>query len=332
MVEHHQSSRKTIRFNEITDKKEDHISLLPDCLLIDIISCLPETKEAIRTVTLSKRWQHLWPYVSNLIFIFYMTSLEEWNHQRLSDIVSSIDKTLTQCRQFNLTKFKLRTPYDVIFESHHSESEFVLDEFVFINSSFARLRLDGCVFNLAGVISWKNLTSLVIFQGGLDDGLIKNIISGSPLLETLELYHCYGFGRIDITSKSVKKLMIGGYNDPEDQWDLSEIVEINAPHILSLRITMYFLLWKVVLLNVSSLVEAELDYEKGGHYETTRKEEEEEMLEDLILSLRHVKKLQIGYNCLTTLGRLEAKGFTFPSNLEHPDWPDYDYDSSGSED
>ncbi|GKC82704.1 hypothetical protein Tco_1138421 [Tanacetum coccineum] len=106
--------------------------------------------------------------------------------------------------------------------------------------------------------------------------------------------------------------MIGGYNDPEDQWDPSEIVEINAPHILSLRITMYFLLWKVVLLNVSSLVEAELDYEKGGHYETTRKEEEEE--------------------CLETLGRLEAKGFTFPSNLEHPDWPDYDYDSSGSED
>nr|GEV39712.1 hypothetical protein [Tanacetum cinerariifolium] len=145
-------------------------------------------------------------------------------------------------------------------------------------------------------------------------------LNNSPILETLELYHCYGFGRIDITSKSVKKLVIGGYNDLEDQWDLSEIVEINAPHILSLRITMYFLLWKVVLLNVSSLVEAELDYENGGHYETTRKEEEEEMLEDLILSLRH------------TLGHLEAKGFTFPSNLEHPDWPDYDYDSSGSKD
>ncbi|GKB29564.1 hypothetical protein Tco_0868965, partial [Tanacetum coccineum] len=30
------------------------------------------------------------------------------------------------------------------------------------------------------------------------------------------------------------------------------------------------------------------------------------------------------------LSRLEAKGFTFPSNVEHPDWPDYD--SSESED
>nr|GEZ03622.1 hypothetical protein [Tanacetum cinerariifolium] len=86
----------------------------------------------------------------------------------------------------------------------------------------------------------------------------------------------------------------------------------------------------VVLLNVSSLVEAELDYEKGGYYEIKRKDEEEEMLDDLILSLRHVKKLQIGYNCLTTLSCFEAKGFTFPSNLKHLDWPDYGYDSSGT--
>ncbi|GJS84765.1 hypothetical protein Tco_0751306 [Tanacetum coccineum] len=146
-------------------------------------------------------------------------------------------------------------------------------------------------------------------DGKLDDGLIKNIISGSPLLETFFLVRCYGFRRIDITSKSVKKLVIGGYYDPEDQWDLADIV---------------------VLLNVSSLVEVELNYWKGGHYETTKKEGKEEMLKGLILSLRHVKKLQIGYLCQATLARLEAKGFTFPSNVEHPDWPDYD--SSRSED
>ncbi|GKB98801.1 hypothetical protein Tco_0984938 [Tanacetum coccineum] len=93
---------------------------------------------------------------------------------------------------------------------------------------------------------------------------------------------------------------------------------------------MDFLLWYVVLLNVSSLVEAELNYWKGGHYETTKKERKEEMLKGLILSLHHVKKLQIGYLYLATLARLEAKVFTFPSNVEHPDWPDYD--SSGSED
>nr|GEW12160.1 hypothetical protein [Tanacetum cinerariifolium] len=113
--------------------------------------------------------------------------------------------------------------------------------------------------------------------------LVNNLLSASPFLETLYLVSCYGFGRIDITSKSVKKLVIGGYYEPEDQWDLAGIVEINAPHILSLHILMDFLLWKVVLLNVSSLVEAELNYWKGGHYETTKKEWKEEMLKGLIL-------------------------------------------------
>nr|GEW43662.1 hypothetical protein [Tanacetum cinerariifolium] len=353
MVEHHQSTRKTIRFNEITDKEEeDHISLLPDCLLIDIISRLPDTKEAIRTGTLSKRWQHLWPQIHNLIFSLDM-SIWDWNDQRLSDFVSFVDKTLTQCRQSNLTKFKLFVSYDTQFQSHVNnwiryafscnvqdldlsilnkflEVEFVLDQFFFINSSFTRLKLDDCVFNPSGAISWSNLNRLFISKGKLDDGLIKNILSGSPLLGTLELYHCYGFGRIDITSKSVKKLVIGGYSDPEDELDLAHIVEINAPHIMSLQIILDFSLWKLVLLNVSSLVETELDYWKGGHYEITRKDWEEQMLEGLILSLRHVKKLQIGYHCLTTLASLEAKGFTFPSNMEHPDWPDYV--SSESED
>ncbi|GKB22205.1 F-box protein-like protein [Tanacetum coccineum] len=216
--------------------------MLPDCLLIDIISRLPDTKYVVRT-----------------------------------DLDLSI-----------LNKF--------------SEVEFVLDQFFFVNSSFTRLRLDDCVFkiNPTGALSWRNLNRLFIPKGKLDEGLIKNILSGSPLLETLELYRCYGFGRIDITSKSVKKLVIGGYSDPEDEVDLTHIVEINAPHIMSLQIILDFSLWKLVLLNVSSLVEAELDY-------------------------RTYRLLALG----GTL-RLEAKGFTFPSNMEHPDWPDYV--SSESED
>ncbi|GKB80622.1 F-box/LRR-repeat protein 25-like protein [Tanacetum coccineum] len=334
-MEEHESKRKTV-----DKKEEDYISLLPDCLLIDIISRLPETKEAIRTGTLSKRWQHLWPYVSNLVFIFY-TSFSNWNDQRLYDIVSSIDQTLSQCRQFNIIKFKLRIPYAVIYESlvndwiryafscnvqdldlyldsQDDESEFVLDQFFFVNSSFTCLELDGCVFIPTGAISWTNLKSLQISQGDLDADLIRNMLSGSPLLEIFYLLRCYGFGRIDITSKSVKKFVLDGYFDPvEQQWpDLADIVEINAPHLLSLSIIQDLLLWKVVLLDVSSLVEAELDYEKSGHFETTSKEEKEEMLKGFLLSLRHVKRLEIGDYCFRTLTRLKAKGFTFPSNAK----------------
>nr|GFB75188.1 hypothetical protein [Tanacetum cinerariifolium] len=118
-------------------------------------------------------------------------------------------------------------------------------------------------------------------------------------------------------SKSVKNLLFTGYNNVEnDFYNQTDIIETNAPYILSLRIECDLFLWKLLLLNVSSLVEAFLDYYKQVYYDTTAKEAEEEMLKGFILKLRHVKKLKIGDSCAGTLSRLEAKGLTFPSNLE----------------
>nr|GEV38068.1 hypothetical protein [Tanacetum cinerariifolium] len=151
MVEHHQS-----------DKQEDRITELPDCLLIEIISSLPETKEAIRTGTLTKQWQNLWPDVLNLIFI-------NQNYYELEKFVSLVDKTLTKCSQLNLHKFAIRTSYDVQFESPFNSwiryavsrnvqdlelnltelvsDKLVLDQFMFINSCLTHLKLRCCVFN-----------------------------------------------------------------------------------------------------------------------------------------------------------------------------------------
>lgn len=36
------------------EEKEDQMSALPDCLLIEILSRLPKTRDAIKTSTLSK--------------------------------------------------------------------------------------------------------------------------------------------------------------------------------------------------------------------------------------------------------------------------------------
>ncbi|GJT29089.1 F-box protein-like protein [Tanacetum coccineum] len=48
------------------EEGEDRISALPDCLILEILSRLPETKEAIKTSSLSKRWQYVWTSVPNL--------------------------------------------------------------------------------------------------------------------------------------------------------------------------------------------------------------------------------------------------------------------------
>ncbi|KVH89463.1 F-box protein At5g03100-like [Cynara cardunculus var. scolymus] len=342
-------SPKRMKVEEIMEEKEeDRISVLPDCLLLEILSRLPSTKSAIRTGTLSKRWKYLWTSVPTLIF-----KHSDDNHPR-SDFVSFVNKTLTQCRQLKLKKFGVYTSYDIRFESEVNnwiryaiscnveeldltlwnlelEAEFLLNEYFFNNSCFTDLTLAGCVFNPTGTISWRRLRNLCISFGNLSEGLIENILSGSPLLETLVLDNCYGYKRLDLTSKSLKNLVFTGYMVPDDEFDdLADIIEINAPNLLSLTIQDDLLLWKLVLLNMSSLVEANLDYTKGGHYETTPKEAEEEMLKGFIQSLRHVKELKIGVFCCKVLSRLEARGFIFPSNVKFPDFTSAFYSDNDS--
>ncbi|XP_076928885.1 F-box/LRR-repeat protein 25-like [Bidens hawaiensis] len=299
---------KQIRFEDEDD--EDRISKLPDCLLVEILSRLPETIYGVRTCTLSKRWKHIWTWVQTLVF-------------RHPCPPSLLDKTLTQRGQLKLKKFQLSSDYTCHSESHvHSwicyamicnvedldlsfpvlevESDaFSPDKFFFICSCFTRLKLSGCALNPTGAISWKNLRSLHISFGSyIDEALIENILSGSPVLETLVLDHCDGYKRLNITSKTVKNLVFSGYLVSYNTYDAShgllDVIEINAPDISSLTIQdLLISLSRLLLLNVSSLVEARLDYKLLGEYE----EDEEEMLKGFILSLRHVKDLRIGPSC-----------------------------------
>nr|XP_043613756.1 F-box/LRR-repeat protein At5g02910-like [Erigeron canadensis] len=186
-----------------------------------------------------------------------------------------------------------------VHPAYHLKFLFVLkDDSFFINSHFTHLFLKDCIFNPKGPICWKNLTHLTITHGKLDHDLIANILSGSPLLETLRLEYCYGFTLLDITSKSVKNLVFDGYDGEVKSFDsLDRVIEINAPYISSLSIIGCLLLSKILLRNVSSLVKAKLDFTKYGHDRKARKEENEEMLKRFILSLHHVKELIFGSDC-----------------------------------
>ncbi|KAJ0796970.1 putative leucine-rich repeat domain superfamily, F-box-like domain superfamily [Helianthus annuus] len=262
---------KRIRFKE---EDEDRMSELPDSLRVEILSRLPSTKDAIRTSALSKRWKHLWTAVTSLIFVH-----PHETHVRANpDFFSYVDKTLTQRPHLKLYKFRLISFYN----NHQCQSQihnwihyavncnvehlvlklwglkgitqFPLDQFVYVNSCLTHLTLKGCEFNPTGAISWENLRSLHIWYAKLDEDMIENILSGSPVLETLELDQCYGYRRLNITSKSVKNLVFTGYMLA----CYSDITEINAPNILTLKVQGILLMRKLLLLNVSSLVEAHL--------------------------------------------------------------------------
>ena len=89
------------RLKEIVEEGRK-ICSLPDSILVDIISHLDSTEEAIRTSILSRRWQYLWPLVSNLIFTHDYSK-----HEYIVDFLSKTNQVLNQCgTHFNLNKFQ----------------------------------------------------------------------------------------------------------------------------------------------------------------------------------------------------------------------------------
>ncbi|GJY58926.1 retrotransposon protein, putative, ty1-copia subclass [Tanacetum coccineum] len=152
------------------------------------------------------------------------------------------------------------------------------------------MKLFECYFDQLDFICWKNLRSLSIAYGCLDEDLFQNILSGSPLLETLVLEACYGFELLDITNESVKNLVIFGFSK-----DIDSLL-INAPYILSLIIKDDFSLMDILLLNMSSVIKVELDYSNKKIFHPTKMHEyhemNEELIKGLILSLTRVKELK----------------------------------------
>ncbi|KAJ0927573.1 putative leucine-rich repeat domain superfamily, F-box-like domain superfamily [Helianthus annuus] len=97
------------------DDDEDRVSKLLDCLLTEILSRLPSTKDAIRTGALSKRWKHLWTCVPILVFQhpYYSCCFDV-----SPDFFSYVDKTLTQRPHLKVNKFTLTCFYDDRVKSH----------------------------------------------------------------------------------------------------------------------------------------------------------------------------------------------------------------------
>ncbi|GKA64951.1 hypothetical protein Tco_0764658, partial [Tanacetum coccineum] len=67
--------------------------------------------------------------------------------------------------------------------------------------------------------------------------------------------------RIDVTSKSVKNLVLSYCGDNLSAWDFyTDTIKINAPYILSLTIKGIMYLEELLLENVSSLVKDDLNF------------------------------------------------------------------------
>ncbi|GJV21681.1 thiamine thiazole synthase, chloroplastic-like protein [Tanacetum coccineum] len=316
----------------------DRINELRDEILVNnIMSRLDcTTKELIRTTaTISKRWKNLWTQLPHLIFSYSDDATDfRWND---TDYVAFIDNTLNQCpTDLTLKKFKLNINYSdqdnyefksranswIRYAISRNVEEIDLwlsdvglsgpffsydDELFFNTSCITRMTLSWCVFNPPnGAISWERLECLCLYYVTLNEDMIEKILSGSPCLESLELIDCDGYTRIDVTSKSVKKLVFSKHysDDALFEKDYIDHITINAPYISSLTIKGEFV-FKLVLLDVSSLIKAELDNSiDPGMFEINHKE----ILRGLLESLDHVKDVIINDFWWEFYDDLKARG------------------------
>ena len=312
---------KWFKSNE-SEIEVDRFSNLPDSIIIDqILSRLPETRFAIRTGILSKRFQYLWQWVRSLRFddfFFVNAAIDllgdfDYRDKAFLEFFVAVDKSLPQFQVESIDKFELDTNYDSRFALYvknwiefavsknvkqfkmklryvGDDDEFSIDsESFFLNSHFTDIEVGYCTLNPTVCISWSNLTCLSISHSKLDESLIPNIVSGSPLLTTLTFHYCHG-SFIDIRSNSVKNLVLVGYEEEES----GKPLEINAPKISSLIIIGQLWISNILLRDVSSLVKANLNFEVPRYFKRIRKHDEEEILNGLILRMKHLNELKVG--------------------------------------
>ncbi|GJZ44364.1 putative reverse transcriptase domain-containing protein [Tanacetum coccineum] len=244
------------------------------------MSCLDcTTKDLIRTTaTISKRWRNLWTQLPHLSFIddhditYYVVKETD-----LHGYISFIENTPNQCpTNLNLKIFKFDINYSGL-----------------INSEFKSWANSWIRYAISRNVEDVDLRLYVEESFSYDDELLFN---------NLCFNHVKLSWRIDIISKSVKKLVFSAYNSYHEIYTYEEAyidcVKINAPYISSLNIEGVMVLRELVLLDVSFLVKVDLDYSINWRESEILDEEVfEKVFLGFVESLGHVEDITFGGQC-----------------------------------
>ncbi|KAL6140075.1 hypothetical protein ACLB2K_058376 [Fragaria x ananassa] len=237
---------------------------LPDEILLHILSFFP-TVDAITTSLISRKWRLLWSLVPSLNFSYELFPLAADSYpdttqvQFFADFVNRIlilrpDSHIHTFRlsfifedgyelhvnswiRCAVTRLKARQLLIDFFinESYHGRHSWYY-EFDFSLLRYGRvevLRFTNCFLSLKTNMSTMNLCSMrsIYFERvDLTDQMVRDLISGCPNLEQLELRSCVRLKNLVIRSSRIKKLALGYDYGSESK----ESIEIECPNLCSL--------------------------------------------------------------------------------------------------
>ncbi|CAH9145161.1 unnamed protein product [Cuscuta epithymum] len=296
----------------------DRLSALPNSLLIHILSQL-DSGEAATLAVLSRRWQYLWTELPALDF---------WETQKPVDFVPWVHRTLLLRSGIYLERFRVFFRYNNCFASDvnawvhfavkhkvkeldlmlQSEEHFyMLPQALFCNSSLTSLFLERCILAPRRTIEWQSLSHLRIKSVELCEDVIQNILSGCPVLYSLNLSRCWGFKFLEVNSRSLVSLGVSVCGDKMSK----HLVEISAPYIKMLDISLHPSRTKMQLNNIPSVTDADVNY-TVPHSSVEVMNNTMELLE----MLQHVKVLVLGYGVIEVLSEMVVHGWRLPESKQ----------------
>ncbi|CAH9140409.1 unnamed protein product [Cuscuta epithymum] len=317
---------KNVRKNSRIRDSIDRISALPDCLLVHIISFLG-LKKAAATSILAKRWQFLWAELPSLKFEF-----ADWGKYEVTktttDFVAWVNRIIATRRGHYLEKLIVVFHYkecfapdvdnwlefaiknkvkEVTLNTSFSE-HYILGEMMYCNSSLTSLSLKGCILVPGRTIEWSSLTKLQLSFVDLPQSVVEKILSGCPVLNSLDLSHCWGFTCLETNSKNFCQLRV--YENENEGYQGSQaLLQISSLYIKQLNLRLSPIRRQLKLKNIASLVSASFNYCDPFRHLTA---DDVSNAKEVFEKIEHVKELDLGPGPVKALAGLVLTGWLFP--------------------
>jgi hypothetical protein len=233
------SAKKNVEQMIQTVESVDRTSQLPDHVIYHILSFLRNTKDAIRTRCLSKRWRTLWFSYAALIFYEQKfaagigpedgSNKENLFRQHVADSLHTylannlqIQKFLLHMTSFDLTDAPLVDSWLTSVVSQDIQeidlqigfkdiNRYTLPEVVLSSETLTGLRLSGCILRRCGNIMLPRLQKLYLRKVHLEQ-IVTNLISCCPSIEDLRFVQCSGLKFLYIHCDSLSRLEIHNCN------------------------------------------------------------------------------------------------------------------------
>ncbi|CAL4967589.1 unnamed protein product [Urochloa decumbens] len=233
---------------------EDLISLLPDCVLGEIVTRLP-TRDGARVQVLSSRWRHAWrssplnlddrfllrggaSRVLLLCIVSHALALHRGpgRRLRLGDVYlagnsAAYDYWLRSPALDGLRFLEIQPGQPCLVDPRTLPP--LPPPALRFAPTLRVLRIGSCSLPSAAALRFPHLETLSLCGVSVSEDALHGVLAGCPALETLVLDECVGFAQVRIASPTIRTLAVSVAHslNPMPEVTMRQVVVEDAPRL-----------------------------------------------------------------------------------------------------